>query len=66
MVDEARRRFLPGADNRLVIAPSTFDIDLGLTSARSRLNLANMVDMDVSEQHPCTCGGPSPDSRPGA
>ena len=43
--DEARRRFLPGADNRLVIAPSTFDIDLGLTSARSRLNLANMVDM---------------------
>ena len=43
--EEARRRFAPGADNRLVIAPSTFDIDLGLTSARSRLNLANMVDM---------------------
>ena len=43
--EEARRRFVPGADNRLVIAPSTFDIDLGLTSARSRLNLANIVDM---------------------
>ena len=43
--EEARRRFVPGADNRLIIAPSTFDIDLGLTSARSRLNLANIVDM---------------------
>ena len=49
--EEASRRFGQGADNRLVIAPSTFDVDLDITSARSRLNLANMVDMALSLIH---------------
>ncbi|MDO4252639.1 MAG: GDSL-type esterase/lipase family protein [Rothia sp. (in: high G+C Gram-positive bacteria)] len=43
--EEASRRFGQGTENRLIIAPSTFDIDLEITSARSRLNLANMVDL---------------------
>ena len=58
--EEARRRFAPGADNRLVIAPSTFDIDLGLTSARSRLNLANMVDMASQNNIRVLVVGPPP------
>ena len=41
---EASRRFDSACDNRLVIAPSALDIDLGITSARSRLNMANIVD----------------------
>ena len=58
--EEARRRFIPGADNRLVIAPSTFDIDLGLTSARSRLNLANIVDMASQNNIKVLVVGPPP------
>ena len=58
------RRFLPGADNRLVIAPSTFDIDLGLTSARSRLNLANMVDMASQNSIRVLVVGPPPTLDP--
>ena len=58
--EEARRRFVPGADNRLIIAPSTFDIDLGLTSARSRLNLANIVDMASQNNIKVLVVGPPP------
>ena len=43
------RRFASGQDNRLVIAPSTLDIDLSITSARSRLNMANIID--TASQH---------------
>lgn len=41
---EATRRFADGADNRLIIALSDRDLDLELSTARSRLNLANILD----------------------
>ncbi|MGX5360342.1 GDSL-type esterase/lipase family protein, partial [Kocuria sp. KH4] len=41
--EEAARRFSSGPDNRLVIAPSTLDIDLSSTSARSRLNISHII-----------------------
>lgn len=58
--EEASRRFASGADNRLVVAPSTFDIDTGLTSARSRLNLANMVDLASQNNIKVLVVGPPP------
>ena len=58
--EEASRRFATGADNRLVIAPSTFDIDTGLTNARSRLNLANMVDLASQNNMKVLVVGPPP------
>ncbi|MCC3290527.1 MULTISPECIES: GDSL-type esterase/lipase family protein [Arthrobacter] len=41
---EAGRRFEDGCENRLVIGLSDRDLDLQLTTARSRLNLANILD----------------------
>ena len=41
---EAGRRFDDGCENRLVIGLSDRDLDLDLTTARSRLNLANILD----------------------
>ena len=41
---EAGRRFDDGCENRLVIGLSDRDLDLELTTARSRLNLANILD----------------------
>ena len=41
---EAGRRFENGCENRLVIGLSDRDLDLQLTTARSRLNLANILD----------------------
>jgi hypothetical protein len=61
--EEASRRFASGADNRLVVAPSTFDIDTGLTSARSRLNLANMVDLASQNNIKVLVVGPPADPR---
>lgn len=58
--EEAARRFSQGADNRLVIAPSTLDVDLDITSARSRLNLANMVDMASQNNVKVLVVGPPP------
>lgn len=43
-LQEAGRRFDDGFENRLVIGLSSRDLDLGLTTARSRLNLANILD----------------------
>ncbi len=58
--EEASRRFAQGHENRLVIAPSSYDIDLGMTSARSRLNLANMVDMASQNNIKVLVVGPPP------
>ena len=41
---EAGRRFDDGCENRLVIGLSDRDLDLDLSTARSRLNLANILD----------------------
>jgi hypothetical protein len=43
-LQEAGRRFDDGYENRLVIGLSDRDLDLELTTARSRLNLANILD----------------------
>jgi acyl-CoA thioesterase-1 len=43
-MQEAGRRFDDGYENRLVIGLSGRDLDLGLSTARSRLNLANILD----------------------
>ncbi|CEA08601.1 hypothetical protein BN1051_01957 [Arthrobacter saudimassiliensis] len=43
-LQEAGRRFDDGCENRLVIGLSGRDLDLDLTTARSRLNLANILD----------------------
>lgn len=58
--DEASRRFGQGTDNCLVIAPSTLDVDLDITSARSRLNLANIVDMASQNNVKVLVVGPPP------
>ncbi|MGO1338697.1 MAG: GDSL-type esterase/lipase family protein, partial [Cellulosimicrobium funkei] len=48
---ETARRFSPepDVDNRLVIGLGRHDLDAGLSVARSRLNLANVLD--VAESH---------------
>ena len=43
-LQEAGRRFDDGFENRLVIGLSERDLELGLSTARSRLNLANILD----------------------
>ncbi|WP_120521350.1 GDSL-type esterase/lipase family protein [Arthrobacter celericrescens] len=43
-LDEAGRRFSDSHENRLVIGLSARDIEFGLSTARSRLNLANILD----------------------
>ncbi|WP_047688133.1 GDSL-type esterase/lipase family protein [Kocuria sp. ZOR0020] len=57
---EAARRFANGADNRVVIAPSTADVDLGITTARSRLNMANIVDTASQNNIKVLVVGPPP------
>lgn len=58
--NEASRRFADGADNRVVIAPSTVDVDLGITTARSRLNMANVVDTAAQNNIKVLVVGPPP------
>ena len=41
---ETARRFVPTAENRLVVAVGRHDLAQGLSLARTRLNLANIVD----------------------
>ncbi|MHA7153577.1 GDSL-type esterase/lipase family protein [Arthrobacter sp. TMN-50] len=43
-LQETGRRFSDGFENRLVIGLSNRDLDLDLSTARSRLNLANILD----------------------
>lgn len=57
---EASLRFAAGADNRLVIAPSTRDVDLAITTARSRLHMANMVDTAAQSNVKVLVVGPPP------
>ena len=46
---EATRRWAPETDNRLVVGLGRTDVAIGLSPARSRLNLANVLD--VAEHH---------------
>ncbi len=59
---EANRRFStePQADNRLVIGLGRHDLESGLSVARSRLNLANILDVAGDRRIPAFVVGPPP------
>lgn len=57
---ECARRFAPGADNRLVVALGSADLHEGLSLARSRLNLANILDGAAARRVGCLVVGPPP------
>jgi lysophospholipase L1-like esterase len=59
---ETSRRFsgAPGADNRLVVALGRHDVDTDLSLARSRLNLANVLDVAEQRRLPTFVVGPPP------
>ncbi|MDY6055070.1 GDSL-type esterase/lipase family protein [Micrococcus sp.] len=58
---EASRRFSEDTENRLVVALSDADLDLEATSsARSRLNLANILDTAAQRGIPVLVVGPTP------
>jgi acyl-CoA thioesterase-1 len=58
--DEVGRRLSPEADNRLVIALGRADLDAGLSLARSRLNLANVLDVAEQRRIDTFVVGPPP------
>lgn len=60
--DEVVRRLDPAADNRLVVALGRADVDAGLSLARSRLNLANVLDVAEQRRLPTFVVGPPPGS----
>ncbi|MFP5336188.1 MAG: GDSL-type esterase/lipase family protein [Actinomycetes bacterium] len=58
--EETALRFADGADNRLVIGLGHADLAAGLSTARSRLNLANVLDEAESRHVPAFVVGPPP------
>ena len=59
---ECMRRFTPMADNRLVLGMGAADLEDGLSLARSRLNLANILDAAAASRIGCFVVGPPPRS----
>lgn len=57
---EVDRRLSPEADNRLVIALGRADLEQGVSLARSRLNLANILDAADQRRIPAFVVGPPP------
>jgi len=57
---EAARRWSADADNRLVVALGRADVADGLSLARSRLNLANILDVAERQRVPAFVVGPPP------
>jgi acyl-CoA thioesterase-1 len=57
---EAARRFSEHHENRLVIGLSGRDVELGLSTARSRLNLANILDAATQNNIEVFVVGPPP------
>jgi acyl-CoA thioesterase-1 len=60
----ARRRFGNHSENRLVIGLSGRDIEFGLSTARSRLNLANILDSASQNRLEVFVVGPPPTLDP--
>lgn len=60
---ETGSRFTPRADNRLVIGLSAADVVSGVSTARSRLNLANVLDAASTADIRCFVVGPPPRLR---
>jgi len=57
---ETHRRFGAHSDNRLVVGLGSTDLDEGLSLARSRLNLANILDGAATSRIGCFVVGPPP------
>jgi len=57
---EAQRRFNPAGPNRLVVGLGWADLDNGVSVARARLNLANILDRAAVLQVPTMVVGPPP------
>ncbi|WP_426561818.1 GDSL-type esterase/lipase family protein [Angustibacter sp. McL0619] len=57
---EVGRRTTGGADNRLVVSVGAGDVDTGLSLARTRLNLANVVDEAAADGLKPFVVGPPP------
>jgi len=57
---ECQRRFASDSRNFLVVAPGAADLVAGLSLARSRLNLANILDTARAQQISCFVVGPPP------
>jgi acyl-CoA thioesterase I len=58
--EESARRFTPGSEHRLVLAVGHGDVAQGLSTARSRLNLANILDDAAAYTIPTLVVGPAP------
>ncbi|UJP41425.1 GDSL-type esterase/lipase family protein [Cellulomonas palmilytica] len=58
--DEVARRLVPDVDTRLVIGLGRSDLGAGLSLARSRLNLANVLDVAEQRRLPAFVVGPPP------
>ncbi|MDO5034944.1 MAG: GDSL-type esterase/lipase family protein [Actinomycetaceae bacterium] len=57
---ECMPRFAEGADNRLIIGVGKQDVEAGLSTARTRLNLANIVDVAAQRGIKVMVVGPPP------
>lgn len=57
---ETARRFTEDSDNRLVVALGAADLRSGLSLARSRLNLANILDGAAAQRVRTFVVGPAP------
>jgi acyl-CoA thioesterase I len=64
--EETSRRWFDGADNRLVLAVGANDVGQGISLARTRLNLANVVDEAVALGLQPFVVGPAPWLDPAA
>ncbi len=62
--EESGRRFAPGAEHRLVLNMGYGDVAQGLSTARSRLNLANVLDDAAAFSVPTLVVGPAPTLDP--
>ncbi|GAB7190403.1 GDSL-type esterase/lipase family protein [Kineococcus sp. NUM-3379] len=58
--EETARRFAGGDEHRLVVGLGHADLDSGTTLARSRLNLANVLDECEARGLPALVVGPAP------
>jgi acyl-CoA thioesterase I len=58
--EESARRFTPGSEHRLVLAMGHGDVRQGLSTARSRLNLANILDDAAAYSIATLVVGPAP------
>ena len=62
--EEASRRFSDGTDNRLVLALSNTDPAAGISTSRSRLNIATILDECKRLQIETFVVGPTPHHNP--